>query len=304
MPNTSSRSQSAILFFQRLLRFGRRVLGRFWANHGILLAGGVGYNVLLSAIPLAALLGVVLSHIVPEAKLLEVISFQARLLGTGQSALLVEAVKTFLNSREVVGFISVPVMLFFSSFAFRMMEDAIAIIFHRPDAPSRSFWVSAVLPFAFILVLGIGLLSLTLVVIFADLFYDRPGTVLYPLSFLCMFVLFSAIYKVLPIVRIKPSRAIIGGFVAALLWEGTRLVLMYYLQNVSFVNVIYGSLTTSIIILITLEVGAIILLLGAQVIAELEDSAYAGLPWYQGARLREQKNVPGAPRRRAEDRVQ
>jgi uncharacterized BrkB/YihY/UPF0761 family membrane protein len=79
---------------------------------------------------------------------------------------------------------------------------------------------------------------------------------------------------------------------------------MYYLQNVSFVNVIYGSLTTSIIILITLEVGAIILLLGAQVIAELEDSAYAGLPWYQGARLREQKNVPGAPRRRAEDRVQ
>ncbi|KXS53038.1 MAG: Ribonuclease BN [Marinobacter sp. T13-3] len=301
---SDTRSQSTVLFVQHLLRFARRVVGRFWANHGILLAGGVGYNVLLSAIPLAALLGVVLSHIVPEAKLLEVISFQARLLGTGQSALLVEAVKTFLNSREVVGFISVPVMLFFSSFAFRMMEDAIAIIFHRPDAPSRSFWVSAVLPFAFILVLGIGLLSLTLVVIFADLFYDRPGTVLYPLSFLCMFVLFSAIYKVLPIVRIKPSRAIIGGFVAALLWEGTRLVLMYYLQNVSFVNVIYGSLTTSIIILITLEVGAIILLLGAQVIAELEDSAYAGLPWYQGARLREQKNVPGAPRRRAEDRVQ
>lgn len=301
MPDPSPQSQRTALFIRRLLRFGHRVVSRFWANHGILLAGGVGYNVLLSAIPLAALLGVLLSHIVPEAQLVEVMSIQARLFGSGHSDLLVESMQAFLKSRDVVGLIGIPVMLFFSSFAFRMMEDAIAIIFHRPDLPSRSFWVSAALPFAFILVLGIGLLSLTLVFVFVDLFYERPGTVLYPLSFLSMFVLFSAIYKVLPIAHISLRRAIVGGFVAAVLWEGTRLILMYYLLNVSFVNVIYGSLATIIILLITLEVGAIILLLGAQVIAELEDSAHSGLPWYQGARLREQRNVPGAPRRRADD---
>ena len=56
--------------------------------------------------------------------------------------------------------------------------------------------------------------------------------------------------------------------------------MMYYFLNISFVNVIYGSLATIIVLLISLEVGSIILLLGAQVIAELERSERAGMPWY------------------------
>ncbi|WP_092013530.1 YihY/virulence factor BrkB family protein [Marinobacter daqiaonensis] len=283
MLDASSPRQRTVLLIRRSFRFGHRVLGRFLRNHGILLAGGVGYNVLLSAIPLLAVLGVLLTHIVPEAQLVEVMRIQARHFASGHADLLLEIVQTFLDSRDVIGLIGIPVLLFFSSFAFRMLEDSIAIIFHQPDTPTRSFWVSAALPYAFILVLGIGLLTLTLIFVLADLFYERPGIILYPLSFVSVFVLFSAIYKVLPIVRIAPRRAVIGGFIAAVLWEGTRLILMYYLQNVSFVNVIYGSLATIIVLLISLEVGAIILLLGAQVIAELEHSAVAGRPWYQGA---------------------
>jgi len=36
------------------------------------------------------------------------------------------------------------------------------------------------------------------------------------------------------------------------------------------VSVVYGSLTTSIVVLLTFEIGATLLLLGAQVIAEYE----------------------------------
>ncbi|MFN2330150.1 MAG: YihY/virulence factor BrkB family protein, partial [Chromatocurvus sp.] len=110
--------------------------------------------------------------------------------------------------------------------------------------------------------------------------YPDPGVILYLLSFISVFLMFSAIYKVLPITRISPHRAVIGGFVAAILWEGTRLIMMYYFVHVSFVNAIYGSLATIIVLLISLEVGSIILLLGAQVIAELERSERAGLPWH------------------------
>ncbi len=55
---------------------------------------------------------------------------------------------------------------------------------------------------------------------------------------------------------------------------------MFYFANLSFVNVVYGSLATLIVVLLTLEIGAVILLLGAQVIAELEHNARRGLPWY------------------------
>jgi len=47
------------------------------------------------------------------------------------------------------------------------------------------------------------------------------------------------------------------------------------------VNLIYGSFATVIVILLFLEIAFIILLLGAQVIAELEASSAAGLPWYE-----------------------
>lgn len=271
---------SAVLFARRFWHFSRRVLGNFLRNRGILLAGGVGYNVLLSAVPLLALLGVLLTRVVEEEQLLEVMAIQAQHFAPAHADVWLEAVRAFMESRDIIGIAGIPVLLFFSSFAFRMLEDSIAIIFHRPDNPRRSFWLSAVLPYAFMLVLGAGLLTLTLLFAVINTLYEEPGLILYLLSFVSVFLMFSAIYKVLPISHISPRRAVVGGLVAAILWEATRLVMMYYFLNISFVNVIYGSLATIIVLLISLEVGSIILLLGAQVIAELERSERASVPWY------------------------
>ncbi len=280
MTDMKESGRSPTVFMRRLWLFARRVLGNFLRNHGILLAGGVGYNVLLSAVPLLAVLGVLLTRVVEEEQLLEVMAIQAQHFAPAHAGLWLDAVRAFMESRDIVGIAGIPVLLFFSSFAFRMLEDSIAIIFHRPENPRRSFWFSAVLPYAFMLVLGIGLLTLTLVFAFVDTLYEEPGLILYLLSFVSVFIMFSTIYKVLPIIHVSPHRAVIGGLVAAILWEAARLIMMYYFLNISFVNVIYGSLATIIVLLLSLEVGSIILLLGAQVIAELERSERVGLPWY------------------------
>jgi len=55
-----------------------------------------------------------------------------------------------------------------------------------------------------------------------------------------------------------------------LLWELTRHFLIWYFSTLSFVNVIYGTLATAVVILLSLEAAALILLLGAQVIASYE----------------------------------
>ncbi len=62
---------------------------------------------------------------------------------------------------------------------------------------------------------------------------------------------------------------------------GVARFLVYFFTNLSMANVIYGSLATAVVTLLYLEIASIILLLGAQVIAELEASAAAGLPWYE-----------------------
>jgi YihY family inner membrane protein len=238
---------------------------------------------------------VLLAGVVDEEHLLNVLTIQARHLAPSHAELLLEAVRTLLDSRDVIGILGFPVLLLFSSFAFRMLEDALAIIFHAEDShSSRSAWISVLMPYAFMVVLGAGLLALTLLVTLASslnslwmaIFQrDLPlaglsESMLNLFSFAGVFLLFSAIYKVLPVVRIALHRAVVGGFVAALLWEGVRLLLVFYFANISLVNAVYGSLATLIVMLLTLEIGAIILLLGAQVIAELEHNARLGLHWH------------------------
>jgi uncharacterized BrkB/YihY/UPF0761 family membrane protein len=47
-------------------------------------------------------------------------------------------------------------------------------------------------------------------------------------------------------------------------------VLIWYFSTLSQVNVVYGSLTTAIVVLLSLEIAATLVLLGAQVIAQYE----------------------------------
>jgi YihY family inner membrane protein len=93
---------------------------------------------------------------------------------------------------------------------------------------------------------------------------------LYLLGFAGEVFVLTSIYLVMPVGRIKLAHALIGGVTAAVLWEITRHILVWYLRTLSQVNVVYGSLTASIVVLLSLELGATLLLFGAQVIAEYE----------------------------------
>ncbi|ERL49258.1 YihY/virulence factor BrkB family protein [Halomonas huangheensis] len=286
---------SLLTLAPRLAVFFWRVLVNFVHNHGMLLAGGVGFNILLSTIPLFALMVVVIAQVVDEQQLLTVLSLQARHIAPAHADIMLESVRGLIDSSALISLYGIPVLLLFSSFAFRMLEDALAIIFHKPDVQDRrSLWVSFLLPYGFMLVLTALLFSLAIAVSLANIvnslwmaIYGSPlpianlqDPLLNLISFTGVFFLFSAIYKILPVVRISLRRALAGGFAAALMWEAARLVLVYYFANLSLVNEVYGSLATLVVILLSLEVGAAILLLGAQVIAELEHNSRLGLPWY------------------------
>jgi YihY family inner membrane protein len=80
----------------------------------------------------------------------------------------------------------------------------------------------------------------------------------------------TSIYLVMPVGRLSLSHALVGGVTAALLWEIARHVLVWYFSTLSQVNVVYGSMTTAIVVMFSLEIGATLLLFGAQVIAEYE----------------------------------
>jgi len=270
---------------RRAFSFARRVLHDFRRNQGLLLAGAVAYNTLLSLVPLAALLLVALSHLMDQERLVHTVAINLEFLVPGQANEITAQVGAFLEHRDVVGGVGIVALLVFSAMAFSILENAMAMIFHhRTPVRRRHPIVSAAIPYLFVMALGLGLMLVTLItggleavgrssvhVLGRALSLARLSrTLLYLLGIGGSVLMLTALYMVLPVQRVTFRRALLGAVAATALWEIVRHVLVWYFKTLSMVSIVYGSLATTIIVLLTLETAALIFLLGAQVIAEFE----------------------------------
>jgi membrane protein len=271
--------------FRRSFGFLSRVVRGFLANQGLLLAGAVAYYTLLSIVPLSILGLVVLTNVIEEQQLVQTLSRYLEMAVPGYAATLTEQVRAFLEHKTAIGFIGFIGMLFFSSLAFSMLQSAMSVIFSRhPSIRRRNYLVSAIIPYGYIFVMGIGIVLVSFIVGAIETLESRhltllgwslnlggaTGAALYVMGIVGEVLLFTSFYLVLPVVRVRFRYALVGGLTAALLWEITRRVLVWYYGAVSMVNVIYGSIAITVVALLSIEFVTLILLLGAQVIAELE----------------------------------
>ncbi len=262
-----------------------RTLKSFRANQGLLLAGAVAYYALLSLVPLLILSVIALSHVIEPARLLSALAEYLEFVAPGQSGSLVDELRTFIDHRTRIGPVLLVTMVFFSALAFTVLENAMSVIFfHRVTIKRRHFLASAVMPYLFALAVGLGLLLVTLmsgalqtlgtrdVRIFGELHSlgILSGVLLYLLGVAGEVLLMTAVYLVMPVGRLALRHALIGAIAATLLWEGTRHVLVWYYARISQIQVVYGSFTTAVAVLLSVEFGAIIVLYGAQVIADFE----------------------------------
>jgi membrane protein len=266
-------------------RFVGQVGAGFRANQGFLLAGAVAYYTLLSIVPMFALILVLLSQFQETPALLTALEEYLVLVAPGQAEVLVTQIAVFLENWKVVGVTGLALLLFFSSLAFTVLENAMSVIFfHRVAVKRRHFLVSAIIPYCYISLLAAGILVVNAVsgalaalgtrtVIVMGHVWSLGGTqtaLIYLLGIVGEIALLTSLYLVMPVGRLALRHALIGGVTAALLWEITRHILVWYFSTLSLVNVVYGSFAATILILLSLEAAAIILLLGAQVIAEYE----------------------------------
>jgi len=270
---------------RRFFGFLLRVWRDFGRNQGFLLAGAIAYYTLLSIVPLSILGLIVLSHYIDKGVLFHTLSTYIEMMIPGYATTLTEQAGIFIEHGRSVGAFVFLAMLFFSSVAFSVLESAMSVIFsHRFRSPRRHFLLSAIIPYVYILLIGIGILLVSfiagavqshsgrqLVILGWGLSMEGPSFfALYLLGIFGEVLLLTSFYVVMPLVRITFRHALMGGMIATVLWEVTRRVLVWYYSVVSSVNLIYGTFATSVVALISMEAIAVIILLGAQVIAELE----------------------------------
>jgi membrane protein len=266
-------------------QFMLQVLRGFRANQGLLLAGAVAYYALLSIVPLLILSVIALSHFVDQVELLQTVRRYLEWLVPGQSQIIVVELAGFLAHRDVLGWVLLLSMLFFSSLAFTVLENAMSVIFiHRVAIRRRHIIVSALIPYGYILCMALGLLLVTVVAGGLEAMGEQhvlvfwrqwslggvSGLLLYLLGLVGEIFVLTSIYMVMPVGRPKLAHALLGAVAAALLWELSRHVLVWYFATLSQIGTVYGSLTTAIAVLLSLELAATLLLLGAQMISEYE----------------------------------
>jgi membrane protein len=280
-----NKEQPVIWLLGRFFSFFLRVLRGFMRNQGLLLSGALAYYTLLSIVPLSILALIVLPHFIGEEQSFYILSTYIGMMIPGYGAILTEQMQVFLQHRQALGIIGFVAMLFFSSMAFTVLENAMSVIFtHRVSVKQRHFLTSAVIPYLYILAIGLGIVLISFITGALEILEKRQLVILgwsvsleitsrvalHGLGVLCEVLLLSSMYLLMPVGRIAFRHALIGGVTATVLWEITRRVLVWYYATLSMVNVIYGSFAKTVVALLITEAISLILLLGAQVIAELE----------------------------------
>jgi len=272
-----------------ILKHPLAFLARVWRgmrrNQIFLMAGAIAYNALLSLVPFVALILLTLSSFADETALLQTVKEAIEIIIPGQSDVVLLQVQGLVEGREGLGWVAIGLLIFFSASAFFVLERALERIFeHRKRIQRRHILVSVIIPYLYMLTLAVGLIGLTVLTGVISGFEERIPETLWGIHirdafasglgfisvYLFQIALLTSFYLVMPVGRISLPASLAGGVFAATLWEIVRRILSWYLSNLSSVNVVYGSLAAVIVALLLLEVGAIILLAGAQVIAEYE----------------------------------
>jgi YihY family inner membrane protein len=268
---------------------------RLFRHHGLLLASAIAFDTLLSMVPLLALVTVVLSYVVTPERAQVLLAAQVDAVLPGSSRPIIRAYATFLEHRHFVGGFGVAGLVVFGALAFRTAREALGLVFASEPSDLPGVISSVLLPLVYAVLTVFGLIVGSVGLSIIDALPERGATILgwhvelaqasrvglRLLGFAGLVALFSSLYRLLPEKRVALGHVAIGGIIAGSVWEIVRRILVWYFTHLSLVGVVYGSLTSVVVLLVSLEVGAVVFLVGGQVVAELTRSAAAGVPWHE-----------------------
>jgi membrane protein len=262
------------------------------------MAAGVAYYAIFSLFPLA--LGTIsIAGIFVSADDVRdsVLRFLEEQIGVGSEALVSSNVEALLDARGAIG-IAAFVTMFWSSRAVfgavhRVMNRAWKVtepphfVTYQLAQIAAAFGVAVVfMASATVGPAGRALASRTEYLFGLQMPWATLFTVL---TLMLSALVFLMIYLVVPDTRVRWRDAIPAAVLATVLFEVAKGGFAYYLSNLSSLDLVYGSVTTIVVLMIFLYLVAMVLVLGAELSSELSKSSRSGILTFKG----HWKPVPG-----------
>ena len=291
-------SLSAPPIIRSLIELIYRVFRNFSRDDGSHMAAGVAYYAIFSLFPLAlGTISVAGIFVSADDVRDSVIRFLEDQVGVGSEALVSSNIEALLDARGAVG-IAAFVTLFWSSRAVfgavhRVMNRAWKVtepphfLTYQLAQVATAFGVAVIfMASATIGPAGRALASRTEYLFGLQMPWATLFTVL-PLMLSAL--VFLMIYLVVPDAKVRWRDAIPAAVLATVLFEVAKGGFAYYLSNLSSLDLVYGSVTTIVVLMIFLYLVAMVLVLGAELSSEYNKSSRSGIFTIRG----HWKPVPG-----------
>ena len=264
----------------------------FSRDDGSHMAAGVAYYAIFSLFPLAlAAIAVGSLFITPEQVENRVLDLlEEQLPGLGQREIIRGNIEALVQARGALGAIAIVALLWSSRAVFgavhRVMNRAWGVretrhfLLYQVGQVAGAVAVVALFLASVVLgTVGRAIVAQTDILLDGQLQVDALVTVL---PFLTTLVLLLVIYKVLPDASVRWRDAAVAAVVASVLFELSKTLFAYYLGNLSALDLVYGSVTTVVALMLFLYVVAMVLVLGAELASEYNRLSRAGLLVFRG----------------------
>ena len=235
-------------------------------------AAGISYYAILSIFPLLLALIAVFGFFLPSANLQdELLKFIGKNL-PGATDFLKENIAGIVKLRAPVGLLSLAVLFWGGSAMFSAISLAInrtwEIVRHRPFFIRKASELSMVLLMGILFLLSLG--ASTFISILRGIsnspsnnltMVDIGGRLV---AFLLILAVFLLLYKFVPNTKTYWRWVWPGALFAALLFEVARTLFISYVEHFADYQLIYGSITSIIVLLVWVYYSAFIMILGAE----------------------------------------
>lgn len=269
----------------------RDYLKRIWDNSAednvLFLAGGIAFNIMLAAVPFVLLLIAGLTYLLPSLSdvdpLTAVTSFVDRLLPmrAGAGGFVHQLIGDVLKTRESVTLYSAILFAWLSTRLFGSLRTALAEVFDIEN--ERSIIRGKIFDFQ-ITVLSTLLFALsTLVSTYLTLATTRGLSVLLELglrkevmgdveywfgrslAFVFITLMFFALYKFLPVRKVRTNTAWLAALFSGLLFEAAKQAFRVIVRSVNPTTLYTGTIAALIIVVVWTYYAALIFLIGGEV---------------------------------------
>ncbi|MGD9934271.1 MAG: YihY/virulence factor BrkB family protein [Dehalococcoidia bacterium] len=255
----------------------------YGADHCAVFAGGVTYFALVSLFPLTlfamSVTGFVFQDSAEQQKLVDNLLDALPIDQASGRGDLEDVIGAVVDARGTLGIIGLLGAAYSASALFGAVRTSLNGVFKaeqkRPFFAAKAIDLAQVLVFTVLLLLSVGV---TFGIAFAqrfseDLFGEDAGWItgrtlslayaLVPIGVSVM--VFILLYTIVPARKVGRRNALIGGVVAAVLFEALKVGFAQYVANFGNYDATYGTLGFVIVLLVFFNFSAQVMLLGAEV---------------------------------------